>query len=1091
MQILLILLSFDGSWIFFPDPGFKSSNLNLNITFRMIRFYKYLPALFIIMLGFNNLDEILAQNGNDFVFERITSENIILQKGLSQNTIYCLMEDRQGYMWFGTWDGLNKYDGYNFTIYNKQNGLSNETINAILEDELGRIWIGTENGLNCLNRKTGKITVYKSIAADSTTLSGNWINHLYQDKPGQLIICTTHGINTFDFNSGTIKRYQNGERGIRNLRSNWINYIFCDSEGKYWAGSNFGLVRYDPITHENIRFLNRPGDYESLSSNVVNVIFEDKNHQIWVGTDNGLNLIDENEGKFKVYATNPENPGTLGNSNIRDIFEDSQGNFWIATDGGGLNILDRKTDKFSRIENQPKNPNSLGNNRVYSICEDRDGNLWFGTFKGVSKIEKHTNKFNLFTHEPDNPNSIVDNYIWTFCEVEPNVFWIGTDDGISIFDKRLNSFNFIKRNPNSKNTLSSSRVRCILKDSSGDFWIGLRDAGLDKFEPSKGKYTNFKPSIQDINSICDLYVTTLFEDSHGLIWAGTNNGINLINPQTNQIRAFHQLPGDSSSTHNNSVYGIAEDKNGTIWLATGRGLCKYNRDNDTFSVFLNKSQGETNTISDKLFCVFIDSKQDIWIGTRGGGIEKFNQLDSSFTSFTTDDGLPNNVVYGILEDEQQNLWLSTNWGLSRFNRNDNTFINYDVTDGIQSNEFNSGAFLKSKDGEMFFGGMRGFNSFFPKDIKSNTAKPEIAITAFKKFNLIQPGELHNGDTIILGYDENFFSFGFSALDFTNPTKNRYSYKLDNYNDQWTNVDGQRHFAEYTKVSPGTYTFRVVGSNNNGVWNNEGVAITIIITPPWFGTWFFRIGTLILLLVAIYLSVFFRIKNIRKKHAVDKKMLQIEKQLFEIQQKALRLQMNPHFIFNSLNSIQSFVLSKDIDLAVNYLGRFSHLMRLILNNSAESIIPLADELKAVKYYLEIEKLRFDDKFSYTIIIDPQIDEEFTGIPPMIIQPYIENAIIHGLVHKESEGHITVEFKKQDNLILCTIQDDGIGRQQAMEIKKQSGLDTRAKGMLITKERLEILNQNLNQKFSVKVTDLTDNEGNSTGTKVELVILFQEI
>jgi len=1057
----------------------------------MVSYCKRWFLLFLIMLFLAGSKNLSAQNGNEFVFDRITSENIIIRKGLSQNTIYCQMEDRQGYLWFGTWDGLNKFDGYNFTIYNKQNGLTNETINSILEDEFGRIWIGTENGLNCLNKRTGKITTYQSVAADSTTLSGNWINYLYQDKPGQIMICTNMGLNILDFETGIIRKFQNAESRPGNSRRNNVNCILSDHQNKYWVGTNFGLLKYDPVTHENIRFLNRPGDYESLSSNVVNVIMQDSEQRIWIGTEFGLNLIDENEGKFKIFLNNTNLSPMTVNNNITDIFEDSHGTFWVATDGGGLNIFDRKSGKFKTIRNDPKNPYSLGNNRIYDICEDRSGNLWFGTFKGVSKIARHNNKFGLFTHDPDNPNSLSDNFIWAFCEIEPNIFWIGTDNGISVFDKSKNTFISIKPKPGNPNSLSSSRVRCILKDSSGKIWIGLRDAGLDKFDPVSGKFTNFRPSLQDRNSLSDIFVLSLFEDNEGIIWVGTNKGLNMINPKTNHIRPLFHNPDDPTSLSDNTIYNITQDSQGVIWLATNKGLCRYNRDAGNFSTFINIAQNNDRGVSDKLFFLFEDSRSELWIGTRGGGLARFDRQTETFFTFNTDDGLPNNVVYGILEDEHQNLWLSTNWGLSRFNKKEGSFINYDVTDGIQSNEFNSGASLKSRDGEMFFGGMRGFNAFYPNEIKINTAKPPIVITAFKKFNIIQPGEILDGDTIILSHDENFFSFEFSSLDFTNPSKNRYSYILENYSNNWTNVDGSRHFAEYTKVSPGKYIFRVKGSNNNGVWNDEGISLTIIIKQPWYSTWLFRICALIALFAAIYSIIYFRFNITRKKHEMEKKVLQIEKQLIEIQQKALRLQMNPHFFFNSLNSIQSFVLSNDVDLAVHYLGKFSQLMRMILSNSAESIIPLADELQAVRLYLEIEKLRFDDKFTYSISVDPKIDEEFIGIPPMIIQPYVENAIIHGLVHKETDGHIVIELKKDNNFILCTIQDDGIGRQKAMEIKKQSGLNNRPKGMLITKERLEILNQGSNQKYSVKVTDLMDESQNSCGTMVELVILFQEI
>lgn len=392
---------------------------------------------------------------------------------------------------------------------------------------------------------------------------------------------------------------------------------------------------------------------------------------------------------------------------------------------------------------------------------------------------------------------------------------------------------------------------------------------------------------------------------------------------------------------------------------------------------------------------------------------------------------------------------------------------------------------------MFFGGMNGFNMFHPDEIERNPDQPELVISSFKKFNKPQPGEIYHRDTIVLMPDDNFFSFEFSTLDYSNPFKSNYAYILENFTDNWTYVDGVRNFAEYTNVSPGTYFFRVTGANSDGVWNNEGVFITIIVQPHWYQTWYFR-GALALVIIAlVWLTFYLRYRSISKKQRFNTRMLQIENQLLEIQQKALRLQMNPHFIFNSLNSIQSFILSNDIDLAVNYLSRFSRLMRMIMINSTESIISLADEITAISHYMEIEKLRFEDKFTYKIHVADDIDEEFTGIPPMIIQPYIENAIIHGLLHKEAPGKIDIRFKMNGEFIQCTIQDDGIGRKRSAEIKQQSGLNQKSRGMMISKQRLDFFNKNKQDQFSVKVTDLKDSNGKPCGTKVELSVAYQEI
>jgi two-component system, sensor histidine kinase ChiS len=1029
--------------------------------------------------------------GEPFDFNLITSEKKAIKKGLSQNTIYSVLQDRYGYMWFGTWDGLNKYDGYSFTIYNKENGLSNEVIYALLETIDGTLWIGTENGMNALNRKTGKITIYQTDPADSLSLSDNWINHIYQAGENKLFVCTRKGLNILDTKTGKIQRHTSRDAGNRRTRSNNINQI-AGHNGFYYVATDFGLIKYNPKTNENVRYLNRPDDHLSLSNNKVSCIFSSKEGRIWAGTENGLNLLDEHTGKFKRYHHDPNNPSSISHNKITTIFQDDAGLLWVGTDGGGLSIFDPEKNAFRQIQNQPADTRSLNNNRIYSITQDKTGNIWIGTFKGVNRIDRFSRRFELFTYNTNNKNSIGNNLIWSFCEIEPDLFWIGTDDGISIFDRKSNHFSHPQFGKSAKNTLSSKRIRHIIKDQQGSIWIGTRDAGLNRYDPNSGEIVQYRPSIQHHHSLGDDFVISLFEDREGFIWAGTFNGLNRIDPKTGNIRLYQHQPEDTASLSNNTIYHITEDRSGAIWLATYNGLNRYNSHSDNFTVYRHQTGISEGFSANRLFYVQESKDGFLWIGSRGGGILKFDPAQGAFLeSYTTANGLPNNVVYGILEDEHGNFWMSTNWGLSIFDRKTKTFINYDVTDGLQSNEFNAMALLKCSGGQMFFGGMNGFNMFHPDEIERNPNVPNIVISSFKKFNTPQSGEVYHGDTIILQPDENFFSFEFSSLDYTNPFKSQYTYILEGFTNSRTYVDGLRNFAEYTSVNPGVYTFCVTGSNSDGVWNNDGIALTIIIKPHWYQTWYFRAAIAIGVISLIWLLFYLRYRSVSKKQMINTKMLQIENQLLEFQQQALRLQMNPHFIFNSLNSIQSFILSKDIDLAVNYLSRFSQLMRMIMINSSESIISLADEILAITHYMEIEKLRFDDKFSYDIQVDDEIDEEFTGIPPMLIQPYIENSIIHGLIHKDTPGKIEIRFKKNDAGILCTILDNGIGREKSSEMQQQNGLNRKSRGMMISKERLDIFNKNDHNLFSVKVFDLQDSQGNPTGTKVELLISYHEM
>jgi LytS/YehU family sensor histidine kinase len=353
-------------------------------------------------------------------------------------------------------------------------------------------------------------------------------------------------------------------------------------------------------------------------------------------------------------------------------------------------------------------------------------------------------------------------------------------------------------------------------------------------------------------------------------------------------------------------------------------------------------------------------------------------------------------------------------------------------------------------------------------------------------------DIENGEIIRLSYTENFFSIEFSGLDYTNPSKNLYRYKLDNYDAGWVFANAGQRRAEYRKVDPGTYDFLVTGSNNDGIWNQDGISLTIIISPPWWKTWIFQLFLILILVIFFWSVIILRIKTIKRKHEVEKKMLSIEKQVFELEQKALRLQMNPHFIFNSLNAIQNFVLINDTDKAVNYLAKFSHLMRMILANSTAAFITLKDELKALTYYMDLEKLRFDNKFDYLITRDPLIDEEFVEIPPMLFQPYVENAIIHGFINSPDPGLLDISLKRLNpGTMLCVIQDNGIGREKAIEIREKSGIKRQPKGMTITQERIEIFNKQSRKNFSVKIIDLKNERGEALGTRVEFTIQYKEI
>lgn len=1057
--------------------------------------HKILNLLFLCFLFFN---KTYGQEYFEINFDRISSENYKIEKGLSQNSAYSITQDSKDYIWIGTWDGLNRYDGYDFltfrpTVSGHSNELSNQTIYVLFTDKNETVWIGTDAGLNSYNHKTGNFTQYKHSKKQPFSISGDTILSIAEQDENTLWIGTNNGLNRFDKTTGFFYHFKLNPNNANSPSNNNINCILIDKNNNIWFGTNEGLNYFD--RQKKLFFHWYSGkNPNSLSSDIILDLLIDNNNKLWICSDNGINIMDINTKKItKKYQSTKYDDNSLSNNNVTSILQDNEGVIWLGTYGGGLNRYDKKNDNFISFKNNIYNERSLSNDFINKLFQDKSGIIWVATaWKGVSKIDKYSNRFNHIRHVANDDNSLNNNNVWGIYQDGLGKIWIATDNGINIFDREQNKYSFIQNDPNNPNTIPTNLIRWISQDKSGLFWIGTLSVGLISYDRENKSFTLYSNDQKNPHSISNNNVNYILEDKQNNLWIATDNGLNLYQPSTKTFKRFMHDPDKRNSISNNTVYYIYEDKEGLLWFCTLGGLNSYNPVSGKFNV-LKRSPGTKNTLSsDKIFSLYEDNEGTFWIATFGGGLNRFNRKTGEIKYYLEENGLPNNVVYNIFEDKNDNLWITTNYGLSKFNKENENFVNYDVKDGIQSNEFNlNSAFHNKETGEMFFGGMNGLNSFYPNKIIVNTYIPPVVITKFRKFDKLQVREIFDGDTIFLTYNDNFFSFEFAAMDYSNPSKNKYAYKLENFDNNWNYCDAYRRFAGYTKVPAGTYVFRVKASNSDGIWNEKGISFTIIISPPWWRTWWFRIGSALLISLIVWYIIFLRLRNIRIRHEDEKKILAIEKQMFQLEQTALRLQMNPHFIFNTLNSIQSFVIANNTDKAINYLAKFSTLMRFILAHSQKSFVNLSDEIKAMDIYLDVERLRFDYKFDYTFDIALEIDEEFIEIPPMIIQPYIENAIIHGILHKEDSGHIKISMNvKDEKFLICVIEDNGVGRARAEQMKAKSDLKHKSRGMLITQKRLEILNKSGNDQTNVKITDLKDENNTPSGTRVEILIPYKE-
>ncbi len=841
-------------------------------------------GLFIVMVMLYLMTPLPGQNRN-LRFKRIS-----LDEGLSQSRIYSIIQDRKGFMWFGTQDGLNKYDGYSFTVYHpdpeKPNCLSDSTINSLLEDKEGKLWAGTyAGGLNRFDQETETFTHFKHRPGDPTSLSQNFVSTLCIDNSGIMWVGTAYGLNRFHPGTGTFTRYfqQPGTPG--SLSSNKILCLYEDRSGTLWIGTEGGgLNRMDRKRFTFSHFTPEPGNPHSIQSGTVNSIFEDHSGELWVATANGLHRLNRETGVFTVYQNNPARPGSISCSNIGAVHEDRSGVLWVATLGGGLSVFDRRKETFTHYRHILNDPTSLGGDFPRIIYEDRSGALWIGTSdSGISLFDRQREKFNLYRHSSNHSKSLNANHVWAIREDRNGVLWIGTKGGgLNKYDRRTEMFTHYRTDPSNPESLSSDNIFSLHIDDRGFIWTGTFDNGLNRFDPLTETSTRYLTIPGDPSSLGFAKVKTLFEDSKGVLWVGFyEGGLDKFNRETETFSHYRFDSDTSNNLSHNAVMSLLEDPPGYLWVGTSvRGLRRMNIADGTFTSYYRDRNNPNSPQFETVMSIYRDTFGNLWLGTFSCGLVRFEADSETFTYIREKNGLPSNVVYGILADDRERLWVSTNKGISCFDPRTGFFKNYTPSDGLQSNEFGSGVFFKNTKGEMFFGGIKGFNSFLPDEIVENKHIPPILLTEFQVFNHPQsigndsPLQRHITETgrITLSHNQHVFSFKFVALNYTIPEKNRYRYMLEGFDKDWIAVDSSQRYAAYTNMEPGNYTFRVLGSNNDGVWNETGASVEIVITPPFWQTWWFRLPAVLFMVAFIGILFQMRIRNISQKTRMETELL---------------------------------------------------------------------------------------------------------------------------------------------------------------------------------------------------------------------------
>ncbi len=813
-------------------------------------------------------------------FEHLTSK-----EGLSHSAVSCIVEDNRGYIWIGTHSGLNNYDGYTFKIFlndpKNSNTISGNRITSLLVDSKNNLWAGTMiSGLNLYSNETNSFTRFTNNPGDPTSISSNNIRGIFEDSKGRLWLATRGGgLNRFISIEDGFKRYMHDPEDPGSLMNDDVFSVIEDDNGTIWIGTNGGGIHRYVEENDNFQYyaFSRPNSLNLSPTNFGVRFCNDHRGNIWVGTENeGLYCFTIKDETFRHYTYGTPN-AHLNNKVITDAMLYNDNELWISTDGGGINILNLSDQRFSYIRSNPYDPTSLSNDQVQFIYEDFQKNIWIGNYNGGLNIYfKNKRKFEHYHQILNNNKSLSHNAVLCFEEDSDGNIWVGTDGGgLNLFDTESGTFQHFRHNKNNRNSISGDVVKWITEANDGLLWIGTYEEGLNIFDRKKNTYKYYRNNTDDSRSISSNHIWHIFQDSKGDMYIGTLDGLNRYVKEKDQFIRYYNSSNRPNSISSNSIMYIYEDSYNHLWIGTdGGGLNLMDREKGTFVRYLNYQDDSTSLSNNFVKVIVEDSKRNLWIGTMGGGLNRFNRSAGTFTAFTTQNDLPSNNINGIIEDDDGNLWLSTSNGICRFNYLSMEVRTYNIDDGLQDLEFTYSSFLKTDNGDCYFGGINGFNRFWPEKLLDNSHIPPVVLTNLYLFNRkieiggpdgILKTSLSETDEIKLNYDQNVFGIEFAALDYTSPKDNRYRYKMENFDKEWIEVDADHRMATYTNLNPGEYIFRVIASNNDHIWNEVGTSIIIIISPPFWKTWWFRVAVALVSIVFLLAIFFIRVAQIRKRN----------------------------------------------------------------------------------------------------------------------------------------------------------------------------------------------------------------------------------